>query len=109
MKNWTDDELPRATSDLEALKTDMDEFGYCIVASSLELPAANLLASVNTRNKIFLVKFVDYGCADRSYCCEQLFLPDYMLFPDSLSFSRSHHVEPQKVSYAGAADRAEVA
>jgi hypothetical protein len=35
MKNWIDDELPRATSDLETLKADIDEFGYCIVANAI--------------------------------------------------------------------------
>jgi hypothetical protein len=35
MRNWTNDELPRATSDLETLKADMDEFGYCVVANAI--------------------------------------------------------------------------
>src|SRR5687767_8347002 len=35
MKNWTDNELPKATSDLEKLTSDMDEFGYCIVAHAM--------------------------------------------------------------------------
>jgi hypothetical protein len=35
MKNWTDEELPKATGDLEKLKADMDEFGYCIVANAI--------------------------------------------------------------------------
>jgi ectoine hydroxylase-related dioxygenase (phytanoyl-CoA dioxygenase family) len=36
MKNWTDDELPRATTDLSRLKSDMDEFGYCIIAEAID-------------------------------------------------------------------------
>jgi hypothetical protein len=35
MKIWTENELPNATSDLEKLKSDIDEFGYCIVADAI--------------------------------------------------------------------------
>lgn len=36
MKNRTEDELPKATADLGRLKSDMDEFGYCIVAEAID-------------------------------------------------------------------------
>jgi len=35
MKNWTDEELPKATNDSQKLKSDIDEFGYCIVANAI--------------------------------------------------------------------------
>jgi hypothetical protein len=35
MKTWADKELPKATSDLARLKSDIDEFGYCIVADAI--------------------------------------------------------------------------
>jgi len=35
MKNWTNDELPKATSNLEKLKADINEFGFCVVADAI--------------------------------------------------------------------------
>jgi Phytanoyl-CoA dioxygenase (PhyH) len=37
MKNWTDNELPKATSNSGTLKSDIDEFGYCIVADAISV------------------------------------------------------------------------
>ena len=35
MFDWTYEELPQPTTDLEALKANIDEFGYCLVADAI--------------------------------------------------------------------------
>ena len=35
MITWTAEELPRPTQDLDRLESDMDVFGYCLIADAL--------------------------------------------------------------------------
>ena len=43
MFEWTHDELPKPTNDLETLKSNIDEFGYCLVKDAM--PADQLAAA----------------------------------------------------------------
>ena len=43
MFEWTHDELPKPTDDLETLKSNIDEFGYCLVKDAM--PADQLAAA----------------------------------------------------------------
>ena len=35
MFDWTHEELPQPTTDLDALKSNIDEFGYCLVKDAI--------------------------------------------------------------------------
>ena len=46
MFDWTLEELPQPTTDLETLKSNIDTFGYCLVKDAI---APDQLAAARTR------------------------------------------------------------